>query len=884
MKGSFESAVGQDKTKFIQTRGIRPILEDTLEIVELRNGVRAPSERFGERAARLARLIELGLPVPKTVAISMNTVHGIASGRIFDAEKYLQPFREEELLSVRSSPGEFGWGGAETILNVGMNDAARESLGELVGPAAAANIYFRFVHSYAVNVAMLDAESFDEISASDLGPELKLASSLRQYEEESDEPFPQSLKTQLSQVLRCMARAWEGTTARILRQAKGAPENAGLGLVIQAMASGHGPGLNGAGFVAGTCYQSGERILSGRFYPVETENRSPSIFRNANVFKDESAGTPVGDLDAESVESIETILRIARNGYGDSVEVAFAFRDGEPKVLDARPAPRTARAAVRIAVDLAEEGTTSVEDALVIVDPGALASFLHAQVEPKDGQRVLARGTAASPGAASGAIAFSASEATILAAKGRPCILVRAETGPEDIRGIYTANGVLTGRGGITSHAAVIARGLGVPCVAGAADIKFDARAKTITCRGGKSFGEGDLITVNGTNGEVLEGAADIVEPKTDDAFAKLMNWADSKKDMGVRANADTPEEARVALGFGAEGIGLCRTEHMFFEQDRLTVVREMIFAGSANERRAVLDQLLPMQRGDFEKFFEIMQGRPVCIRLFDPPLHEFLPGEREEIRELAEALAMPVSRVASRVDELREFNPMLGMRGVRLGITMPEIYEMQARAILEAAANMRRVSKAVIPEIMIPLVSANREAELIKQLFEAVATDVESSTGVNIGYRLGVMVETPRAALRAGELAESSSFLSFGTNDLTQMTYGLSRDDAGRFMEDYVSKGVYREDPFQTLDLDGVGELLLLAAERGKATRPDIVLSICGEHAGDPATIEFCRDAGFSYVSCSPFRVPIAKLAAAQCAIRRRRKSGDSLLETSVG
>jgi len=848
-------------------------VKDYCDIAKLRVGARVPKTRFGERAARLSDLLRFGLPVPNTVAISINTVRGIASGRIYDAERFIGPFRDGDLLAVKASPGQTSWGGAESILNVGMNESKRESLSRAIGPEAAASAYFKFVYAYAVNVARLDAESFDAISARDLDSESKLGAALRQYEDDIDEPFPQSPSTQLLEVLRCMARAWEGSTARILRQARGAPEDAGLGLIVQLMVSGHGPGLNGTGYAAGTCYQSGGRAIAGRFFKSDSDSGSASIFRRDPAFGDSESGMQLRELDDSSIASIESNLRVLREGDADSYEIAFAFRDGELSVLDARPAPRTARAAVRIAVDLVEDGILPVDDALVRVEPGALVSFLHAQVKPTEGQKVLARGTAASPGAASGGIAFSASDALIMAAQGRPCILVRAETGPEDIRGIYTASGVLTGRGGITSHAAVIARGLGVPCVAGAADIKFDAKAKKITCRGGESFGEGDLITVNGTNGEVLDGAAVLVEPRKDDAFAKFMEWADSEKDIGVRANADTPDEARAALGFGAEGIGLCRTEHMFFEQDRLTVVREMIFAGCSAERRAVLDKLLPMQRSDFEVLFEIMQGLPVCIRLFDPPLHEFLPSGREEIRELADALALPVSRVVARVDELREFNPMLGMRGVRLGITMPEIYEMQARAIFEAAVNTRRVAKAVIPEIMIPLVSANREVELIKQMIESVAADVESSNGIDISYRLGVMVETPRAALRAADLAESSSFLSFGTNDLTQMAYGLSRDDAGRFMDAYVSQGVYRIDPFQTLDMDGVGELLLLAAERGKATRPDIVLSICGEHGGDPDTIEFCRNAGFSYVSCSPFRVPIAKLAAAQCAIRNRKQ-----------
>jgi pyruvate,orthophosphate dikinase len=437
---------------------------------------------------------------------------------------------------------------------------------------------------------------------------------------------------------------------------------------------------------------------------------------------------------------------------------------------------------------------------------------------------------------------------------------------------MHASVGVITERGGMTSHAAVIARGLGLPCIVGASDIRINPRDRTLTAPDGRVLVEGDLVTVDGTSGEVLAGAPAMLEPALDEWFTTLLHWADNVRDIGVRANADTPDDARTARMFEAEGIGLCRTEHMFFDEDRLTVMREMIFADTAKDRRIALDRLLPMQRADFIALFEIMAGLPVCIRLFDPPLHEFLPHDREGMRELAEALDRPLSDVTRRVEALSEFNPMLGMRGVRLGITVPEIYDMQARAIFEATIEAGRRGAPVVPEVMIPLVSAKREVEIVKTRIDAVAAAVRIEQGADFDFRLGVMVETPRAALRAGEIAQHAAFLSYGTNDLTQMTYGLSRDDAGRFMGVYVSQGVFREDPFHALDQDGVGELLLIGSARGRQTRQNLTLSICGEHGGDPDSIAFCRSAGFDYVSCSPFRVPVARLAAAQFALKLPR------------
>ena len=495
--------------------------------------------------------------------------------------------------------------------------------------------------------------------------------------------------------------------------------------------------------------------------------------------------------------------------------------------------------------------------------------ILHRQIDPSADRDVIGSGVAASPGAATGKIVFSAAEAQASAARGEPCVLVRRETNPEDIRGMHAAAAALTERGGMTSHAAVIARGLGLPCVVGASSIRFQIRKKRLMAADGRVFREGDVITVDGSNGQVLASEPALIEATLDDTYKSLMSWADDVRDIGVRANADTPDDARTALKFKAEGIGLCRTEHMFFEADRLIAIREMIFADTPRDRSAALAQLLPLQRDSIAELFVIMKGHPVCVRLFDPPLHEFLPTDRAGLRDLAEALNLPLSDVTRRVEALGEYNPMLGMRGVRLGITVPEIYEMQARAIFEAMLKAAGDEDTIVPEIMIPLVSAKREVELVKTRIDAVAAALRTESGRDFDYRLGVMVETPRAALRAEDIAQHCEFFSFGTNDLTQMTYGLSRDDAGRFMSPYVQQGVFPEDPFHILDREGVGELLKLGAERGRKTRPDLTLAVCGEHGGSPESIAFCREIGMDYVSCSPFRVPVARLAAAQLAIQ---------------
>ena len=823
----------------------------------------------GGRAKCLQRLVRLDLPVPRTIALSFDAVHRIAAGEMPDMGALLAPFGEAPLLCVRPSSEDPDWGGPGAVLNIGVNDARHAALSEQIGPRAAAEIYLRFVQSYAIHVARLDPDMFEDVAQD---PVQGLDEALRAYEDETDEAFPQDPGVQLGQVLRSMARAWEGTTARLLRQAKGAPADAGLGLVVQQLALGIGPGESGSGVMQLVDSRTGAQQITGRYLGQSQGRDALRGGEDALYLTRDPRGPSLEELAPDAFAEIRAHTRLMREKLREEMQTEFTIEAGRVWILDGIRVVRNARAAVAIAVGLAEDGIISREEALMRVEPRALNELLHRQVDPEAPREVLARGIAASPGAASGKVVFTAAEAQAAAARGEPCVLVRRETSPEDIRGMHAASAILTERGGMTSHAAVIGRGIGLPCVVGASEIRFQTRRKMLTMPGGQVIRAGETITVDGTNGEVLAGDAPLLEAARDASFQTLMSWADETRDIAVRANADTPADAELARNFKARGIGLCRTEHMFFEADRLTVMREMIFADTSEDRAAVLERLLPMQRADFADLFRIMQGQPVCIRLFDPPLHEFLPADRAGHLQLAEALDMPVSDVTRRVEALGEYNPMLGMRGVRLGITVPEIYDMQARAIFEATLEASREGEPpVVPEIMIPLVSARREVELVKTRVDAVAAAVRGERQRDFAYRLGVMVETPRAALRAGEIAPLVSFLSFGTNDLTQMTYGLSRDDAGRFMSVYVQQGVYGEDPFHVLDTEGVGELLRIGAERGRAANPDVVLSICGEHGGNPESISFCREAGFTYVSCSPFRVPVARLAAAQLSVRDR-------------
>jgi pyruvate,orthophosphate dikinase len=612
----------------------------------------------------------------------------------------------------------------------------------------------------------------------------------------------------------------------------------------------------------------GEFLLNAQGEDVVAGIRTPQeITEKARV----AAGSDKPSMESSLPDAFKELTRIygvLEKHYRDMQDLEFTVEQGKLWMLQTRSGKRTAKAALRIAVELANEGLITREEAVARVEPQALDQLLHPTIDPSAERKVLAVGLPASPGAAAGEIVFSADDAEAMKAQGRGVILVRVETSPEDIHGMHAAEGILTTRGGMTSHAAVVARGMGKPCVSGAGTLRVDYTAGTLSVAG-QTFRPGDQITIDGSTGQVLAGRVPMIEPELSGEFGTLMVWADAVRKLGVRANADTPTDARVALKFGAEGIGLCRTEHMFFEEHRIRAVREMILADDESMRRAALAKLLPMQRQDFVELFEIMQGLPVTIRLLDPPLHEFLPHTEEEIAEVAEAMKADPRKLADRARQLHEFNPMLGFRGCRLAIAYPEIAEMQARAIFEAAAEAaKRTGKPVVPEVMVPLIATKAEFDLVKERIDAMAQAVAKERGAKIDYQVGTMIELPRAALMAGEIAQSAEFFSFGTNDLTQTTFGISRDDAASFLGPYTARGILKSDPFVSIDREGVGELMRIGAERGRKTRPNLKVGICGEHGGDPASVAFCHEIGLDYVSCSPFRVPIARLAAAQAAL----------------
>lgn len=852
-------------------------------------------KRFGGKALRLGKLIDAGLPTPPGFAIAAGEgMDGLLAALTTLEVETGERLGEGLLVALRSSPVDEASPTAPAILNIGLTANAMDYITSRVGPRAALDLRRRLIQTFAVAAMGADPEAFENA----LYDRLKLAGEdseealdeaalqaleadyLALVRDETDQEFPEDAADQLSMGITALTRAWDAPTARIVRQAKGADPEAGQGLIVQAMALGLGPEPSGAGVGALRSAQTGQVGVNGRFLPqAQGEDalmgmRTPRLLTRAAR---EDAGQSKPSLEELAPDAAATVAALAEQvevAIGDACNFEFTVEQGRVSVLDAQPLIANTRAAIRVAVELANSGAISRDEAILRIEPGALTSHLHPTIADGARRDVIGKGLPASPGAATGAIVFSPEAAEAAAAQERGVILVRVETSPEDIRGMHAATGVLTVRGGMTSHAAVIARGLGAPCVVGATDIQLDLAAKTLTAKDGRVFSEGDVITLDGSAGEALAGEPDLMQPEISGSFATLMGWADEARRMKVRANADTATDARVARGFNVDGIGLCRTEHMFFDKGRINMMRRMIIASEETDRRAALDQLLPMQRSDFVDLFTIMAGLPVTIRLLDPPLHEFLPHGEGELRTLADDMGLPLRVVKDRADEMREFNPMLGNRGCRVGVAFPEIYEMQARAVFEAAVIAgEQTGASVTPEIMIPLVSANRELDLLAARIEAVADQVRAETGAPFSYHIGAMVETPRAALRAEDLAATAEFFSFGTNDLTQMTYGLSRDDAGRFMRDYVAKGVFPEDPFHSLDLEGVGELILMAAERGRRRRPGMTLGLCGEHGGDPASVRFCDLAGFDYVSCSPFRAPIARLAAAQATILRRRE-----------
>ena len=856
-------------------------------VESIHNAGKLKFEDFGAKAVQIRRLFNIGLPVPAGFFIPKTLVALSAKA---EESNIAQNFKGlQGLYSLRASPGERDWGSIDAILNLGMSDQYVKKIESKIGRRGALEIYRRFIHNFSTSVYGLEAEIFENIhydqmrllnveDESFLDEDallLIVSASKSKFKQELGIDFPQSLKNQIELAFNAMSKAWYRPSAKILRLARGAPITAGVGMILQEMVLGIGPNLSGSGVINSIDRETGQRVLKGYFLPNSQGNDALTGYKTPHMLSEQQRifeGQTAPALQTINIKSFDFIKGVAEKTsikLADIFDLDFTIDSNKVYVLYATLAERSARAAVRVAVDLVQSGVLTEEEALLKVAPHNLVEFLHPQISTSFLRDVLGVGLPASPGAVSGRVAFSSQSASVMATKGEFPILVRVETSPEDIAGIHDSVGVLTSRGGMTSHAAVIARGLGLPCVVGVSSLTINLGDKSLVFDDGRKFNEGDVITLDGTIGEVLEGSAEMIQPEISGDFSQLMDWADKYRSLGVRGNADTPQEAQLAKNLGADGIGLCRTEHMFFKQKRLLVMREMILADNEAERRSALKKLLPMQRNDFIKFFQIMKGQPVTIRLLDPPLHEFLPHSENEMIMIAESMKVSLQAIIERSRELEEFNPMLGKRGVRLGVTMPEIYEMQAQAIFEAAEYVNKENLySIVPEIMIPLVSTNQEVALIKKSISQVSEKIFKKTGSNIDYKLGVVIETPRAALRANDLSETSDFLSFGTNDLTQMTYGLSRDDAGRFMRDYIEKGVFPSDPFHSLDLEGVGELISIAVERARKVKKGMEIGLCGEHGGDPSSINFCLAAGFDYVSCSPFRIPIARLAAAQASI----------------
>jgi pyruvate,orthophosphate dikinase len=777
----------------------------------------------------------------------------------------------------------------DTVLNLGLNDVTVSALAAKSGDRRfALDSYRRFITMYSDVVLGIEHHHFEEIlddhkhrsgytldtdlNADDL--EQLVAEYKARVQEERGESFPQDPNAQLWGAIGAVFGSWMNQRAITYRRLHNIPESWGTAVNVQAMVFGNMGETSATGVAFTRNPSTGEKKLYGEYLinaqgeDVVAGIRTPQEITEAARKAASSDKPSMEKALPEAFAALKRIQSTLERHYRDMQDLEFTVEQGKLWMLQTRSGKRTAQAALRIAVDLAREKLIGKKEAVKRIDAAALDQLLHPTIDPKAERKIIATGLPASPGAACGEIVFSSDEAETLKSAGRKVILVRVETSPEDIHGMHAAEGILTTRGGMTSHAAVVARGMGKPCVSGAGTLRVDYRTQTLSA-GGMVLKKGETLTIDGSTGQVLAGAVPMLEPVLAGEFATVMKWADELRKLKVRANADTPADARAAIKFGAEGIGLCRTEHMFFDEDRIRAMREMILAEDEAARRAALAKLLPMQRSDFLALFKIMGGLPVTIRLLDPPLHEFLPHSEKEIAEVAQAMGADPQRLADRARELHEFNPMLGFRGCRLAIAYPEIAEMQARAIFEAAAQAgRETGKTVAPEIMVPLIAGKREFDLVKERIDATAAKVAAETRTKLKYQVGTMIELPRAALKADEIAEAAEFFSFGTNDLTQTAFGISRDDAASFLGIYTAKGILPSDPFVSLDRDGVGELIRIAAERGRKVRQKLKLGICGEHGGDPASVAFCHEVGLDYVSCSPFRVPIARLAAAQAAL----------------
>jgi pyruvate,orthophosphate dikinase len=866
---------------------------------------------LGGKGANLAEMCSLGLPVPPGFTVTTEVCTAFyANGR-----QYPQDLKEQVgaaiaeiesvigagfgdasnplLVSVRSGSRASMPGMMDTVLNLGLNDQTVEGLSAKSNNTRFAyDSYRRFIQMYSDVVLGVDHYHFEEILESrkhEKGVELDtdlddqdlkgiVAAYKDKVEEELGKPFPQDVQEQLWGAIGAVFSSWMNARAITYRRLNDIPEEWGTAVNIQSMVFGN-MGEDCATGVAFTRDPStgdkeffGEYLINAQGEDVVAGIRTPQQITVKGKEKNKLELPAMEEEMSEVYQELVSIYTRLEKHYRDMQDIEFTVQNQKLWILQTRNGKRTAPAAIKIAADMVEEGLITKEDAILRVDPISLDQLLHPTLDPTAHRRVIDRGLPASPGAASGTVVFSAEDAEMKASNGEKVVLVRIETSPEDIHGMHAAEGILTARGGMTSHAAVVARGMGKACVSGAGGVRIDYASKTFTA-GGVTIAEGDVITIDGSNGEVILGNVPTIQPNLSGDFARIMEWADAIRQLKVRTNAETPDDAKTARRFGAEGIGLCRTEHMFFEAERIVAVREMILAEDEEGRRTALAKILPMQRQDFQKIFEIMEGLPVTIRLLDPPLHEFLPHSEEDMAEVARVADVPLDVVKRRSTQLYEHNPMLGHRGCRLGITYPEIYEMQAQAIFEAAIDAQSGDASVLPEIMIPLALSKKELDILKNVIDQTAERVFAEKGARVDYLVGTMIELPRAALKADEIAQTAEFFSFGTNDLTQTTLGISRDDAASFVGAYKEQGIFEQDPFVSIDREGVGQLVELAADRGRQTRSDIKLGICGEHGGNPDSIHFCQEVGLNYVSCSPYRVPIARLAAAQAILKQNKQ-----------
>ena len=857
--------------------------------------------QLGGKGANLAEMTILGIPVPQGFIVTTEACNKYYNDGKVISEEVLEQIQNhiaklEEitgkkfgslenplLVSVRSGARVSMPGMMDTILNLGLNDEAVEVVAKQTNnPRFAYDSYRRFVQMFSDVVMGVEKRLFEniidemkeargvhydtELTADDLKELVVKFKDL--YKKEMKKDFPQDPKEQLVEAITAVFRSWDNPRAIVYRRLNDIPGEWGTAVNVQEMVFGNKGDTSGTGVAFSRNPATGEKGIYGEYLMnAQGEDVVAGIRTPLSI-------TKLNEQNPALYKQFIDIVNKLENHYKDMQDMEFTIEEGKLFFLQTRNGKRTAQAALKIAVDLVSEGMLSKEEAILKVEPKQLDSLLHPTFEASalKNTKEIAKGLPASPGAACGKIAFTAEEAKERAEKGEKVVLVRLETSPEDIEGMIAAEGILTVRGGMTSHAAVVARGMGTCCVAGCGELKVDEEKRTLEV-GGKVYTDKDYISIDGSTGNIYGEAIKTVTPEISGYFATFMSWADEIRKLQVRTNADTPRDTKQAVEFGAEGIGLCRTEHMFFDEDRIMPMREMIVAKTEEERRRALGKLLPMQKGDFKAMYEALEGRPATIRFLDPPLHEFVPHSDEEIRELAGQMSLDFDELKATVEGLHEFNPMLGHRGCRLAVTYPEIAEMQTRAVIEAAIEVKNEKGYdIVPEIMIPLVGEVKEFKFVKDIVDSTAKAVMNEKGVTLEYHVGTMIEIPRAALTADEIAKEAEFFSFGTNDLTQMTFGFSRDDAGKFLNDYYERKIYEQDPFAKLDQVGVGQLVKMAAEKGRATRPNIKLGICGEHGGDPSSIEFCHNVGLNYVSCSPFRVPLARLAAAQAQVKNPR------------